>query len=67
MEDHPITLVIRHILLALALIVCVVPGASALENDFTFLDFLAVVVGFLIAFVGFCACLGAYARRQDAI
>ena len=57
----------RHILLIIICMICGTPGAFALENDFTFVDFLAVMVGLLIAFVGFCACLGAYARRRDAI
>ena len=57
----------RCVLLGIAYVVCTAPGTNALENDFTFIDFLAGLIGFLIAFVGFCACLGAYARRQNAI
>lgn len=49
----------------LASILQLIPGADAMHNDFTFIDFFALLIGTMVAFVAFCACLGAYARRQS--
>jgi len=35
------------------------------SNDFDFGDTLALILGLMIAIVGFFACMGAYGRRRN--
>ncbi|XP_029103001.1 small integral membrane protein 30 [Scleropages formosus] len=45
----------------LALVLSLVPGADALDGG----DAVALLIGVVIAVLGFCACLGWYARSRD--
>ncbi|NXP06881.1 SIM30 protein, partial [Thinocorus orbignyianus] len=47
--------------LVLVSLLLVVPGAEALDAG----DTIAFLVGLAVSVVGFCACLGLYARKRN--
>ncbi|XP_074025085.1 small integral membrane protein 30 [Numenius arquata] len=51
------------LLLVLVSLLLVLPGVEALDTG----DTIAFLVGLAVSVVGFCACLGLYARKRNGL
>ncbi|NWW48225.1 SIM30 protein, partial [Pedionomus torquatus] len=51
------------VFLALVSLLLVLPGVEALDAG----DTIAFLVGLAVSVVGFCACLGLYARKRNGL
>ncbi|NXJ69024.1 SIM30 protein, partial [Rostratula benghalensis] len=51
------------LLLVLVSLLLVLPGVEALDAG----DTIAFLVGLAVSVIGFCACLGLYARKRNGV
>ncbi|NXA45080.1 SIM30 protein, partial [Nothocercus julius] len=52
-----------RLLLVLVLLLLVLPAVEALDAG----DMVAFLVGLAVSVIGFCACLGLYARKRNGL